>query len=63
MICYLTVSRSKLFLLLQSILFDQLSCYIKFINFEFQFSHSLIAQHAETVLCRNVIAVSFINDI
>jgi len=40
-----------------------LSCYIKFISFEFQFSHSLAVQHAEAVLCRDVVIVSSMNDI
>ena len=42
---------------------DWLSCYIEFIDFEFQSSHSLIIQHAEAVLCRDVIVINFINDI
>ena len=42
---------------------DWLSHYIKLISFEFRPSHSLIIQRAETVLCRDVVTASFMNDI
>jgi len=44
-------------------LFNWLNYYIEFISFEFQSSHFLITQHAEVILCRNVVAVSSMNDI
>ena len=42
---------------------DWLNHYIKLISFEFQPSHSLAAQRAGAVLCRDVVAASSMNDI
>ena len=42
---------------------DWLNHYIKFISFEFWFSHFLAAQCVEMIFCRDVIAASFINNI
>ena len=39
------------------------SIYIKFISFEFQSSHFLTVQHAEMILYRDVIIISFMNNI